>query len=281
MAEDLTDGIAGACAESTPEVRQRSQRPPHFNAFFLDVGASEICYTAFMKRLLAVVTLLAGVVLPAPLVAQHHAFARPVASSPFRMGTNSAPTRISPVRPVGSPFRTTMMRPAPWGGWRGGSPRGPRPIFRPRHRFGRNPFFFGQPFATSFFWSPPFWSEPLEAPPDYAAPAAPPEQEDNGLANQLEQLTEEIQALRADQASRQDARAEAAPALVEQKPAAAVLVYHDGHQAEVHDYAVMGQTLWVFAGETTRRVSLADVNLEATNRLNDARGIDFALPNPR
>jgi hypothetical protein len=37
----------------------------------------------------------------------------------------------------------------------------------------------------------------------------------------------------------------------------------------------------VFAGSKTRRVPLADVNLEATNRLNDSRGIDFALPNSR
>ncbi len=239
-----------------------------------------------MKRLLAVATLLAGAVQPTRLVAQHRAFARPVASSSFRMGTSFAPTRVvSPVRPAAgsfrTPFRPAMTRPAPSSAWRGGFPRRPGPIFRPRHRFGHNRFFFGQPFATSFFWTPPFWSEPFEEPPDYAPPAAPPEQEDSGVANQLQQLTEEVQALRDEQASGQASRAEVAPAPVEQERAAAVLVYRDGHQAEVRDYAVVGQTLWVFAGETTRRVSLADVNLEATNRLNDARGIDFALPNSR
>src|SRR5215472_7197541 len=209
-----------------------------------------------MKCLLAVATLLAGVVLPRPLGAQQRAFARPVASSSFHLGTSFAPTRVvAPVRPVGASFRTTPMKPSPSGGWRGGFPRRPRPVFPPRRSFRRNPFFFGQPVVTSVFWTPPFWSEP----PDYAPPAAPPEQEDSGLAQQVEHLTAEVQALREEQASRQESRAEAAPPPVEEKRAAAVLVYRDGRQAEVRDYALVGQILWVFAGETTRRVSLADL----------------------
>jgi hypothetical protein len=174
------------------------------------------------------------------------------------------------------------MRPS--SGWRGGLPRGPRPFSRPQHFFGRNPF-FGQPFFTSFYWAPPFgYGPPDYEPPDEPPPGAGPEQpgeEASGLANQVEQLSEEVQALRDEQASRGDSRAEATVAPAEEKRAAAVLVYRDGHQSEVRDYALVGQTLWVFAGETTRRVPLADVNLEATNRLNDSRGVDFALPESR
>jgi hypothetical protein len=70
----------------------------------------------------------------------------------------------------------------------------------------------------------------------------------------------------------------APPAAVQEKPAATILVYRDGHQGEVQNYAILRQTLWVFAGETTRRVSLADLDLQATKRLNDERGVDFFSP---
>lgn len=200
------------------------------------------------------------------------------------MGSSFAPARaVSPVRPSAArSLRMPITRPSSSSGWRGGFPRGPRPFSRPHHFFGRNPFLFGQPGFTSVFWSaPPFWYGPNDyAPPEEPPPAAAPEpaEQDSGLADQVAQLTDEVQALRDDQAAGQPVAAAPAPP---EKRVAAVLVYRDGRQAEVRDYALVGQTLWVFSGSTTRRVALADVNLEATNRLNDSRGIDFTLPNSR
>lgn len=198
------------------------------------------------------------------------------------MGSSFAPTRIaSPVRPAAPrSFRTPMVMPSTSSGWRGGFPRGPRPFSRPHHFFGRNPFFFGQPGFSTVFWSlPPFWYGPPDyGPPEEPPPAAqPPDDQESALTNQVAQLTDEVQALRDQQAMSQPAAAAPPP----EKRVAAVLVYRDGHQAEVSDYALVGQTLWVFSGSRTRRVPLADVNLEATNRLNDSRGIDFALPTSR
>jgi len=236
-----------------------------------------------MKRLLAVATL-AGLVLPIPLVAQRRGgFARPVASGSFHMGSSFAPTRaVSPMRPAAARSFRPAMRPAPSSGWRGGFPRGPRPFSRPHHFFGRNPFLFGQPGFSTVFWSaPPFWYGPPDSgPSDEPPPAAAPDQaeQDSGLADQVAQLTDEVQALRDEQSAGQPVAQAPAPP---EKRVAAVLVYRDGHQAEVSDYALVGQTLWVFSGPRTRRVSLADVNLEATNRLNDSRGIDFTLPTSR
>jgi hypothetical protein len=62
------------------------------------------------------------------------------------------------------------------------------------------------------------------------------------------------------------------------KPLPTILVYRDGHQGEVQNYAILGQTLWVFGDQTTRRISLADLDLQATKRLNDERGVDFTSP---
>jgi len=48
---------------------------------------------------------------------------------------------------------------------------------------------------------------------------------------------------------------------------------------EVQDYAIQGQTLWVFSNQMTRRVPLADLDLAATERVNGERGVEFVSPN--
>jgi len=57
-----------------------------------------------------------------------------------------------------------------------------------------------------------------------------------------------------------------------------VLVFKDGHQIEVQNYAVIGNTLYDLSPGQQHRIQLADLNLEATAKQNDDRGIDFRLP---
>ena len=59
----------------------------------------------------------------------------------------------------------------------------------------------------------------------------------------------------------------------------AVLVFRDGHQQEVANYAISGTQLIVL-GEKTQKISLSDLDLSATSKANADRGIDFKLPNP-
>jgi hypothetical protein len=56
------------------------------------------------------------------------------------------------------------------------------------------------------------------------------------------------------------------------------LVYHDGRRAEVRNYAVVGQTLWVFSEQRAQKISLSDLDLTATQKANAERGVDFTLP---
>jgi hypothetical protein len=58
-----------------------------------------------------------------------------------------------------------------------------------------------------------------------------------------------------------------------------LLVFKDGHQMEVSNYAIMGPTLYLFAGDH-RKISLADLDLDATRKANDERGTEFRVPNP-
>jgi hypothetical protein len=58
---------------------------------------------------------------------------------------------------------------------------------------------------------------------------------------------------------------------------ATVLVFRDQHQQEVRNYAIVGQTLWSF-GPRTQKIPLADLNLAATTKANDDRGLTFRVP---
>ncbi len=57
-----------------------------------------------------------------------------------------------------------------------------------------------------------------------------------------------------------------------------ILVFKDGHEIEVSNYAIVGSTLYDLTPGHTRRVLLADLNLAATAQQNDSQGIDFQLP---
>ncbi len=70
---------------------------------------------------------------------------------------------------------------------------------------------------------------------------------------------------------REQARSEAA------EPAT-VLVFRDQRKQEVQNYAIVGQTLWSFSGPRTQKIPISDLDLAATAKANDARGVDFKVP---
>jgi hypothetical protein len=57
-----------------------------------------------------------------------------------------------------------------------------------------------------------------------------------------------------------------------------VLVYRDQHKREVKNYAIVGPTLWNFAPQRTEKISLSDLDLDATIKANDERGLTFRVP---
>ena len=57
-----------------------------------------------------------------------------------------------------------------------------------------------------------------------------------------------------------------------------VLVFKDGHLLEVGNYAIVGTTLFDLTPGHSRRIPLADLDLVATQKQNDDRGIVFQLP---
>ena len=102
--------------------------------------------------------------------------------------------------------------------------------------------------------------------------------------NQANEMnTQSLDEQRAREQGDQDAYAQSAPAPPRDEersdPApATVLVFRDQHKLEVQNYAIVGQTLWTFAPQHTQKIPLSDLDLPATIKANDDRGVDFRLP---
>ncbi len=56
------------------------------------------------------------------------------------------------------------------------------------------------------------------------------------------------------------------------------LVFKDGHQLEVNNYAIVSQTLYDLTPGHPRKIALADLDLPATEKQNDDHGVTFQLP---
>ena len=64
---------------------------------------------------------------------------------------------------------------------------------------------------------------------------------------------------------------------VEKTGPSTVLVYRDGHQQEIENYAIAGDKLIVL-GEKTQKILLSELDLSATAKANQDRGVDFKMP---
>lgn len=83
--------------------------------------------------------------------------------------------------------------------------------------------------------------------------------------------------------SRPQPQTEAAPAeLAAETPVPdqpqTVLIFKDGRQLEVQNYAVIGDTLYDLTPGRHHKIPLAELDLSSTAKQNDDRGIDFRLP---
>jgi hypothetical protein len=84
-----------------------------------------------------------------------------------------------------------------------------------------------------------------------------------------------------DSAPKADASAKPTPGEAEEPVAAqpsTVLVFKDGHQSDVLNYAIVGDTLFDLGAGRTHKILLADLDIPATRKVNDDRGVDFQVP---
>jgi len=169
--------------------------------------------------------------------------------------------------------------------------------FHPRRFY--NPYAYAYPYSYPYTIYPytayPYYGVGLQsdfvysnsAVGTYSAPAYMADH-DTGVQSDLYRLQAELDQVRQQQAADRQQYALSTPTDTprpipatrpRQEPSAppTVLIFRDGHQAEVHNYAVVGQVLWIFSEERARKVPLADLDLDATRQANEARGVEFAV----
>lgn len=160
--------------------------------------------------------------------------------------------------------------------------------FFPRHHFGFWPFwsggfgYYGYPGVYPYY---PY-SYPYPYPDTYDAYYSSA-YDNRGLQNDVANLRAEVRSLQdqQDQLLAERARERAQQSAAAPPPSAAevphpptILVFRDGKRMEVQNYAIIGQSLWVLSEQRSRKIPLSDLDLDATVRLNEQRGIEFPVP---
>ena len=147
-----------------------------------------------------------------------------------------------------------------------------------------DPFFCRQFFFPNHFFvaQPVFIPYPVYATPYYDSVAEPPTptvpDRESDLAAEIGRLKEEVELLRGEEASREQARQAAAPPPPVKENEPTVLVFRDGHQSEIRNYAIVGQTLWALTERRARKIPLSDLNVEGTKKVNAGRGVEMRVP---
>jgi len=144
---------------------------------------------------------------------------------------------------------------------------------------------FGYPWAYGAYYDPSWWWDSGSSyDEDY--------ERDRQIANEMNQQSLDEQRMRQQaeddpgperNQANNDRYARSAPAVHDADSApvpATMLVFRDQHQQEVKNYAIVGQTLWAFAPQRTQKISLSDLDIPATTKVNDDRGLTFRVPAP-
>lgn len=152
---------------------------------------------------------------------------------------------------------------------------GHSPVFVGRHRGNRGAFFAG---AVPVYTLP--YTQVVVVQPETAVYD---DEDDQGGPVILERQSSRTTGVR--ERIVEEERAPTAAAAVAAAPAEPVtpqpstlLIFKDGHKAEVGNYAIVGDTLFNFSESRSYKILLADLDLAATRKANAERGVDFQLP---
>src|SRR5262249_31568250 len=185
----------------------------------------------------------------------------------------SMPPRVSAQRPAFVFRPTPVVTPGFGFDSRFGFARPQRRVFFQQPIIGGYlPYWYGPDYAA------PLYSEPNSIPPTYETPTyTTPDvgQNDAELSYQVQQLSQEVEQLPQSLTTALQPLPPPAPP----RPAIpTVLVFRDGQRKDIQNYAIVGQMLWILDEATPVKISLSQLNLNATQSENASRGVRFPLP---
>jgi hypothetical protein len=164
-----------------------------------------------------------------------------------------------------------------------------------RDRSFRDCFFGGFDCGNGFFnsglffpwwgWGYPFFDDSFYGDSYSQSAAQQPVSSDSAsaanmqLAMEVQHLSDEIESLREQQRHTTAPPPQPQGSLSAQTPAeSTAFIFRDGQRINTQNYAILGDTLWVLGGHTTKKVPLANLDKAATEQANAANGIELHLP---
>ncbi len=146
-----------------------------------------------------------------------------------------------------------------------------------RHRLGYGYPYYGYPYYGYYdpFLYSWWWDSGSSSDQDYAQQQQMAEQMNEENLEEQQMLDQQDQDAYAPRGPHypQPGRQETA-----RNDPATVLVFRNGQQREIQNYAIVDGMLWNFTGSRTERIPLAVLDIPATVRVNDDHGVDFHLP---
>jgi len=154
-----------------------------------------------------------------------------------------------------------------------------------RRRGFRSPFFYGDPYFYSDYYEPPEREYSVPQPPAQPTPVSPVKNDPLPAPALLELRGTQWVRVTSFGESSQPALSPTVQAST-QRPvemAPAILIYRDGHSEEVSSYSIIGRVIYTkadywTAGTWTRTIQIADLDIPATLKQNQQRGVKFELP---
>jgi hypothetical protein len=151
---------------------------------------------------------------------------------------------------------------------------------RPFFRHGFRPRFYGYGYGYpgwgwygDYGYDPSYYPAYDYAPDDYAQDS----QTDQRQQAEIDRLNDEVARLR-EQRETRPPNSPQHPVRVRTGSDATQLVFRDQHTEEIQNYAIVGQTLWVFSEQQAKKIMLAELDLAATRKVNEDRGVAFEIP---
>ncbi len=162
-----------------------------------------------------------------------------------------------------------------------------QPFFGPRRFRSRiffpatSPFFFGYYGAPGYFGDYSYStldSYPVYDSYAYSAQNDVAQQQQLQQQQEIDRLESEVALLREQRESREAAPPRPPVENKSEPSTPTLLVFRDKHTQEVQNYAVVGGTLWIFSEQRATKLPLSWLDIEATAKANEDRGVDFQVP---
>ncbi len=203
----------------------------------------------------------------------------------FRGGASfGSPPRLGSAPRLGAAFGTGLRQPSvrtrgSFGGFH-------QPVFGSR-RFHHRAFFgsvfpgyygyYGYPtyYGSDFYSSPDYYPGYDYYGSSYSGSSYSAQKDIAQQQQDIDRLEDEVARLRDQRETQPQAREAPAP----QSPSEpTLLVFRDKHTQEVQNYAIVGGTLWIFSEQRATKLPLSWLDIDATTKANDDRGVSFQVP---